>query len=367
MRVLTYLHSFEPGGVEYDILRFNKAWADRGVDVRIALGRREGRLEEIAPDLPYTQFQTGRMSSAGFETLWMIWHLPRMIRAVKPDILFCGGNSYAVVAVAMRLLLGRNCPPMIQRISNDLVRKDMPQPIRAVYHWWLRLQAPYFAALVAMAEPARAEIIERMSADPGRVVAINNACLTQAEADRLAAARDAVVRERTGRGWLAIGRLASQKNFALLIEAFAKLARPDDRLTIVGEGPERAALEQLAARLGVANRLILAGHQRNVDSWLADADALVLSSDYEGLGIVVIEALAAGVPVVATDCSVNMAMLLEGIGTLVPVGDAGALANAMGEILTRPCDVAALRERAALFTVEANAPAWLALFERLVP
>ncbi len=365
MKVLTYLHSFEPGGLERDVLRFNWAWQARGVDARIVLGRNEGALADEAPDLPYTVLQTGRFSTAPIESLWMIWHLPRVVRAMRPDVVVCAGNSYSIVAVALRLTLGRKCPPIIHRVSNDLVRRDLAAPLRLANRLWQHLQAPVFAMIVGMAEPARAEIIEYMGADPKRVVAINNASLTRADIDRLARTRSTVPRERPGRHYLAVGRLAPQKNFDLLLGAFAAIARPDDRLTIVGEGPLRAALETRAVALGIAAQIAMPGHQNTVDTWLATADALVLSSDYEGLGIVVIEALAAGLPVVATDCGPNMALLLEGVGRLVPPRDKAALAEAMTAIVSDPVDIGAMRSRAQQFTVEANIDSWLDLFRHV--
>lgn len=363
MRVLTYLHSFEPGGLERDVLRFNGAWAALGIDAQIVLGRNEGALAGEAPDVPFHLLQTGKMSTARFETLWMIWHLPHWVRKLCPDVIFCAGNSYTIVAVALRLILGRRCPPMVFRVSNDLVRRDMPPPIRTIYHAWLRLQAPYFARIVGMAEPVRGEILKQMRAKPAKVTVIDNASLTMAEIDRLARARAATVRDRAGRHYLAVGRLAPQKNFGLLIEAFAQIARPEDRLTIVGEGTERGRLERQISSFGLTAQIELAGHQSPVDPWLAAADALVLSSDYEGLGIVVIEALAAGLPVVATDCSPNIALLIDGVGRRVPVGDAAALAAAMAAIVGDPVDAAQMRARAERFTVEASGDAWLHLFE----
>jgi glycosyltransferase involved in cell wall biosynthesis len=362
LRVLTYLHSYEPGGLERDVLRFNGDWAARGIDAQIVLGRNEGPLAGDAPDVPIHLLQTGRISTRHFETLWMIWHLPHVVRHLRPDLIFCAGNSYTIVAVALRLMMGKACPPIVFRVSNDLVRRDMPWPVRAAYQWWLRFQAPYFARIVGMAEPVRAEIINQMRADPTRVAIIDNASLTMAEIQRLASTRATTARMHSGRHWLAIGRLAPQKNFALLIEAFSRIARPDDRLTIVGEGSERTSLERRAAALGAANRVVLPGHTNDIAPFLAAADALVLSSDFEGLGIVVIEALAAGLPAVATDCSPNIAMLLDGVGRRVPVGDTAALAAAMAAIIEDPVDVAAMRARAERFTVEASGAAWLQLF-----
>jgi glycosyltransferase involved in cell wall biosynthesis len=365
LRVLTYLHSYEPGGLERDVLRFNGAWAALGIDAQIVLGRNEGPLAADAPDVPIHLLQTGQFSTRHFETLWMIWHLPRLVRTLRPDAIFCAGNSYTIVAVALRLILGRRCPPIVFRVSNDLIRRDMPPPIRALYYLWLRLQAPYFAAIVGMAEPVRGEIVTQMRADPDRVTIIDNGSLTKDDIDRFARSRRIAVRNHQGRHYLAVGRLAPQKNFPLLVDAFARIARPADRLTIVGEGGERDRLERQIAAHGLTGHIELAGHQPQIDAWLAAADALVLSSDYEGLGIVVIEALAAGLPVVATDCSPNIALLLDGVGRRVPVGDSVALAEAMAAVVGEPVRVDAMRRRAEQFTVEASSNDWQALFEKL--
>jgi glycosyltransferase involved in cell wall biosynthesis len=365
MRVLTFLHSFEPGGVERDALRLNAEWERLGTDVQIALGRRDGRLADEAPDLPYTVMQRGRFSTASFETLWMIAKLPAVIRALRPDILFCAGNTYSIVAVAMRLILGQACPPIVLKVSNDLQRRDLPAPMRWAYHFWLRVQAPAFDAIVAMAEPARAEVESVMRVSSARVTVINNASLRLVEQSQFADARDATLRDHAGRHFLAVGRLVGQKNFALLLRAFALMRRPDDRLTLIGEGEKRAALERLIRDLDIADSVAMPGHINPLHDAFARVDAFVLSSAYEGLGVVVVEALAAGVPVVATDCCVNMAMLVEGAGLLVPIKDVAALAGAMDLISGVANDQAAMRARARSFAVETAAPEWLALFRGL--
>jgi glycosyltransferase involved in cell wall biosynthesis len=364
MRILTFLHSFEPGGVERDALRLNAEWARLGADVQIVLGRRDGRLAGEAPDLPYTVFQTGTVSTAAFETLWMIAKLPAAIRRLKPDVLFCSGNTYSIVAVAMRLFLGRACPPVVLKVSNDLQRRDLPAPMRRAYHLWLRVQAPAFDAVVAMAEPARAEVESVMRLPASRITVINNASLRQADLDAFARARDATLRAHPGRRFLAVGRLVGQKNFALLLRAFARMRAPDDHLTLIGEGPQRPKLEALARSLGIAGQMSMPGHRNPLHADFAEADAFILSSDYEGLGVVVVEALAAGLPIVATDCCVNMPMLVDGAGLRVPIKDVEALAGAMDRITAVTVDIAALRQRAASFAVESVAPAWLALLRR---
>jgi glycosyltransferase involved in cell wall biosynthesis len=123
------------------------------------------------------------------------------------------------------------------------------------------------------------------------------------------------------------------------------------------------------ARLGLASRVRLPGHVNPLDRELALADALVLSSEYEGVPAVVAEGLAAGLPIVTTRCSVSMEDMLGNgqFGILVPRGDAGALAQAMDSVATLPFDAAAARDHAHRFTVEIASRAYLAAIQALVP
>lgn len=134
------------------------------------------------------------------------------------------------------------------------------------------------------------------------------------------------------------GRLTSQKNHALLINAFARIAvqYPDYRLVIYGEGPLRAELEQLIEELQLSGRVLLPGYTVNIKECVERASMFVLSSDFEGMPNALIEAMALGVPCIATDCQGGGAKFLidDGVnGVLVPRGDVGALADAMQHLL----------------------------------
>ena len=137
---------------------------------------------------------------------------------------------------------------------------------------------------------------------------------------------------------LAVGRLTRQKNFAHLLRAFALLRQDTDvRLVILGEGELRQDLERQVASLGLSEVVSMPGFVANPYAYLSVADLFVLSSDWEGLPTVLIEALAAGTPIVATDCRSGPREILKGgrHGTLVPVGDSGALADAMRLVLSK--------------------------------
>jgi glycosyltransferase involved in cell wall biosynthesis len=158
------------------------------------------------------------------------------------------------------------------------------------------------------------------------------------------AARDGAVRAAlgVGAGALLVGnvaRLAKVKNQALLIDAFAAVGRqlPHARLTIVGEGPERRALEERVEALTLTDVVRLVGARRDMPRVYGELDLYVLSSDIEGTSVSILEAMASGVCVVATAVGGTPELLGHGrYGVLVPPDDPEALAAAMLELLRDP-------------------------------
>lgn len=145
-----------------------------------------------------------------------------------------------------------------------------------------------------------------------------------------------------------VGRLNEVKRQDLLVEAFAVLAkeRPDLRLLLVGDGPERAALEEQVGRLGVADRVIFAGYQANPEEFLAVMDVFALTSRLEGLPLVMLEAWASGLPVVSSAVGGIPAVVEAGkTGLLFPSGDCEALVDCLRKVLQDQSLAAALGER----------------------
>jgi glycosyltransferase involved in cell wall biosynthesis len=161
---------------------------------------------------------------------------------------------------------------------------------------------------------------------------------------------------------IGMGRFTEQKDFFTLIRAFARLrAGRDCRLLLLGRGQLQAEYQVLAARLGVAVDIAFPGFAANPYSYLARARLFVLSSAWEGSPNALTEALALGVPVVATDCPSGPRELLAGgrYGPLVAVGDDAALAAALAATLDAPLPAGQLRQAAADYTVEASTHAYL--------
>ena len=168
---------------------------------------------------------------------------------------------------------------------------------------------------------------------------------------------------------LGVGRLAEQKDFSTLIRAFARVrARREVRLMLLGEGKQRGLLQELVESLGLAEDVEMPGFVTNPFQYMARAAALVLSSEYEGLPGVIIQALACGCPVVSTDCPGGSAEILDGgkYGPLVKVGDEVALSQAIESVLDHPIDKRVLVARAEEFSVDRAAERYLSVLDGLV-
>jgi glycosyltransferase involved in cell wall biosynthesis len=165
---------------------------------------------------------------------------------------------------------------------------------------------------------------------------------------------------------VASGRLELQKDFETLLRAFALvLARRPARLMILGDGSQRTSLEALADRLGLRESVAFEGFVMNPWAYVARAHVFVLSSVHEGLGNVLVEAMACGTSVVSTDCPAGPEEILQGgrYGSLVPMRDPAALADAVIGAIDHPVAPDLLRERARFFSIDSAMAGYLDALE----
>jgi len=289
--------------------------------------------------------------------------LARYLGRARPDVALAVGAASNV-----KLALAHGLARLAARTPTRIVLSYHGRSTvgRGRLGWSAYAMAPlltrYAGRTVCVSDDLATHLADDWHGARARIVRIHNPVATERArppADEAALrARPPVV--------VAVGRLSEEKDFPTLIAAMARLERPDARLVICGEGPERAALAQLAVRLGIGARVEFPGY---VDPWGAYADArcFVLSSRSEAFGNVVVEALASGLPVIATDCG-GPAEILDGgrFGTLIPVGNVAALAGAIAQALDRPGDPAPRVARAQAFAAEKIAGDYLALFETVL-
>jgi glycosyltransferase involved in cell wall biosynthesis len=181
------------------------------------------------------------------------------------------------------------------------------------------------------------------------------------------------ISELTSRIVVAAGRLSYQKGFDLLIGAFAKVAalHPDWTLRIFGRGPRRKALQRLIDEHGLGDNVVLMGTDPSLGEHMANASLFVLSSRFEGLPMVMLEAMSKGLPIVSFDCPTGPGELIGHgqDGILVPDGDADALAAGMLDLIgdedKRRRYGAAAAEAATRFSLNEVGAQWETLFASL--
>ncbi|MBI3770065.1 MAG: glycosyltransferase [Deltaproteobacteria bacterium] len=256
----------------------------------------------------------------------------RVIRRVRPTIVVSTQGYMNLALLGLRPFF-----PRARLIVREVIGERYLENSRfraLFYRVYLRL-VRRADRIVVQSDAVRCEMEARLAVAPGRVVRVYNPVDT-ARIDT--AARVAPPLHDSGRPHVvAAGRLDHQKGFDLLLEAFQGVVRILGRgtLTILGDGPDRATLEARAAELGIASAVRFAGFQENPFAYFAAADLFVLSSRYEGLPNVVLEALACGCPAVAFDCPHGVREIVrDGMnGVLVPPEDVPSLRAAMLRVL----------------------------------
>lgn len=343
------------GGAERLTLDLMRGFLDRGASVDLVLQTAQGEFLPMVPEgVRIVELAAPRLRNA-------IGPLRRYFRTERPDAAIAAMwplTSVAVLAAAgldrgPRLVLAEHCPLLGQYAGN---RKTLASILASIFTTYR-----FADAVVAVSSGLAAEIARLAGLAPERVVTVYNPI---PEPLRSASGLSPWT-DLSGKHVLAVGKLKQEKNFALLLDAFARLGDIDASLAIVGEGGQRTILEARAETLGISRRVSFPGFTPTPGDWYAGADLFVLSSRVEGFGNVLVEAMHCGLPVVATDCPHGPGELLgQGRwGMLVPTGDAAALASAIRDALDTPVDSHAQRARAAEFSVERSVDGyWRAMF-----
>lgn len=334
-----FLPSLGGGGAERVILNLTQGMVERGLPVDLVLAAAEGAfLEQLPPSVRLVDLHAPRV-------LRSLGPLAGYLRRERPRVLISSMNYANVVALLAAKLSGRNTPVVVT-VHTTLSESSRQQQRRLSGLIWpplLRMFYPYAAHVVAVSSGAADDLSRSSGLPRNRVEVVYNPVITR---DILAAAKQAPDHPWFDPGQppviLGVGRLTRQKDFPTLIRAFANVRRRRPaRLIILGEGEDRADLTALAKELGVSDDVELPGF-RNAPAYMAGSALFVLSSAWEGLPTVLIEALAAGTRVVSTDCPSGPREILQDgrLGSLVPVGDVSALVTAMLEALERPASTA---------------------------
>ena len=326
LRVMHVVFTFHPGGMELGVLKLVNGLDRRRIQSAICSTRPGGGLAPLlASHVPL--FELRRREG---NDLRLVWEMCRLFRRERPHIVHTHAWGTLLEGLIASRLAG---VPIVVHGEHGTLQLHRRQRLFQRYAW----------ARVDRLLSVSTRLAERMAHElafpPDRIQTIHNGVelsrfqgrITREEARRtLALPLDTPV---VG----AVGRLVPVKDHRCLVEAIAALGRDGlhPMIVIAGEGPERHAIQERAAALGIEGQLRLLGHRDDVDTVLAALDVFVLPSRSEGLNNTILEAMAAGLPVVATRVGGADEMVIDGgTGLLVAPGSPEKIGDAVKSLLS---------------------------------
>lgn len=339
-RLAIFLPGLYDGGAERTLLNLAEGIATRGYPVDLVLARAEGPyMAEIPASVRVIDLKAARVMTC-------LPALVHYLRSERPVALL--STLYAnITAVWARRIVGfpqrvvlneQNNLTSVSNGEKDLRWKLYPELAKWFYPW--------ADGVTAVSKGVADDLSQAIKLSSSHIQVIYNPIVTP-ELQKKSKAFFDHPWFRTGEPpvILGVGRLTAQKAFNILIEAFARVRKSQSaRLLILGEGEERPMLEALIRRLGLEQDIELPGFVSNPYPYMAHAALFVLSSRWEGLPTVLVEAMSLRTPVIATDCPSGPQEILRNgkYGQLVPVDDADALAMAIQNFLANspvyPCE-----------------------------
>jgi glycosyltransferase involved in cell wall biosynthesis len=359
-RIAFFLPTLAGGGAERVALNLLKGMQERDILLDLVVADTEGPYLAQVPDrVRLVNLGTGRVTRA-------IPALAKYLKENQPVALLSHMNHANIAAILARDLARSKTKLVV--VEHDTLSASKSKLRRSKFlppmMKWLYPRAD---AIVGVSQGVAADLDSQLGFQPGTVKIVYNPVVDR---ELIAKAQASVEHPWFQAGsppvFLAVGRLSPQKDFSNLIRAFALLRKHRAaRLIILGEGETRSELEAQIEALGVGEDVSLPGFVQNPYAYMSQATTFVLSSRWEGLPTVLIEAMACGCAVVATDCpSGPQEILADGkYGLLVPIENPSALAAAMLQTLEVPVSRSCSIDRGKYFSAERAVNEYLKLFD----
>ncbi len=356
-----FVHSLSGGGAERAMVNLARGFSKRGIQVDLILLKVEGaNLNQVPPEVRIIDLGGGRL-------MMSLSRLVRYFQQERPQVLL-SSLSEANIAARWSRCFAQVSTRVVVNVQNNISQeaenaaKLKTRLIPRLVRWFF----PWADAIVPVSEGV-ADDLRHIGLPNDLIHVIHNPVVTPELLKR--------AQEPVDHPWLqpgqppvliAVGRLAKQKDFPTLLKAFAQVRQQRQaRLMILGEGDDRESLEALAEELGVADQVAMPGFVDNPFAYMSKSAMFVLSSLFEGLPTVLIEAMAVGTPVVATDCPSGPMEILQGgqYGKLTQVGDIDGLAQAIIETLDQPSQSERLKQRADEYSLERSLEDYLQILQ----
>lgn len=343
MNIALVISSLNSGGAERVLVGMANWWVSRGVHVTIITYSTGNDFYDLLPGVNRVRLDLLHNSTGPLDAIrmfiWRVLCLRRAIKASKPDCVVSFIDKTNVLTLLA--CLGSSLRVVVSERTN-------PEHYHIRKAWGVLRDIVYRRADTVVVQTESLRSWAEMRVSPSRVAVIPNAL----DKERIMLMDSASVISPTSgmRSIVAVGRMSHEKGHDLLIKACAKILPqyPGWCLDLVGDGPLRGQLEQMAQINGISSQVHFHGQLKNPFGVVKGADLFVLPSRVEGFPNVLLEAMALGVPAVSFDCASGPSELITSqvSGLLVPPGDVEGLASAMRALLDDP-------ERRATISAEA--------------
>jgi glycosyltransferase involved in cell wall biosynthesis len=362
LRVLHVVNSLPMGGAERLLVDLARPFAAAGMQYRVIALESEG--DKYGEALRTAGVEVHFLSKRGIRSPARIIDIAAEIRRFRPHIV----HAHLYPAILWTAAAKKLAPvaSYILTEHNTLNRRMDYAMLQPLEHWLYR----QYDAVAAISEAVRDTLLGRLGSIVPRIAVIPNGVDIARFHGSAGRERSDTAGRPPGADFLVVmaARFNVQKDHATLLRAM-KLLPSRFRLALAGEGEEMESVKALAAGLGIAERVDFLGARRDIPEIYAKAQAYVQSSNWEGFGLAAIEAMAAGLPVVASKVP-GLAEVVGGAGILFPPADEAALAQALANIAEDDLLAVRLssagRLRAAEYSIEACARAYGALYQSLV-
>lgn len=336
------------GGPALHVAYLSAGLAERGYETTLVAGslaRGEGSMAYVAEELGVRVVKLDALSReiSPLRDAASVLRLARLIREQRPQILHTHTAKAGTVGRLAALLAGDARPPIVVHTFHGHVLHGYFGPLKSrAFRLLERLLARVTTRLIAVSPQVRDDLVS-LGVAPAEKFTVVRLGVELGERVRTevaggeARARLGIAPDRFVVGW--VGRMTGVKRTDDVLESLARLRERgvDAVLLMVGDGPDRDAVERRASLLGIVRHCYFLGYQEDVSGWYQAFDAMILPSANEGTPVVVIEALAAGCPVVATSVGGVPDVVQEGVdGFLVPAGDVEQLAERLARLAGDP-------------------------------
>ena len=272
----------------------------------------------------------------GLPSVSSLIKLCRILKAEKPDVVITFSLTANVLLLLARALSGTDFGIVAtEHVQlSAYLRNDLLRPLKKIL---IRMLYPRLDLLVTVSAGIKSDLVDRFGIKEKKVVVIPNPLdIAEIEAQARLPKATEMGAENKGAVIVSVGRLTKQKNYPCALRTIKRLQNHIAQYLILGEGELRRELEDMVRSLGLQDKVKFLGYLENPFAIISSADIFLLTSFYEGFGLVIVEAMICRVPIVTTDCPSGPNEIVEnGVdGFLVPVNDDEALANAIEKILS---------------------------------